>query len=526
MDIRFYLALLLRRLPLIMLFVLFGSALGGTVAMILPASYEARARLVVENQQIPDELAASTVRTATAEQIQIISQRILSRDVILELIDRFEIFTREERESLSPDELISEMRERIAIVTSGGQRRRNDYEPVFITVRFTASDANLSAAVTNEVVTQILRENVAMRTEVSGQTLEFFEREVERLDQELAERNAQITLFQEENRAALPESLDFRRTQMIQLRRETTGVDEEMARLRDRKRSLAALFERTGGLGNAELTPQERELQELRDRYAVDSSVLSEQNPRLVMMRQQIAAMEVAVAEQAESPTPSPRLDRTTSLYELQIEEIDTQIAALEQRRAQLDIEIEALDETIEATPANALTLSRLERDLENVRRQYDLAVAKRAEAETGDAIEALAKGQRISIIDAATAPDSPTSPNRRKIALTGFAGGLGAGLALIALLELTNRSVRRAVEIERALEITPIATLSYMRTSSEILRRRTMLAGAFVIAAAGMPATLWAVDTYYKPIDEVARQVLDRLPDISIMTDALDRAG
>ncbi len=71
----------------------------------------------------------------------------------------------------------------------------------------------MAAAVTNEVVTLILRENVAMRTTVAGQTLEYFVQEVARLDRELAEQGAAILAFKEANKDALPDSLDFRRSQ-------------------------------------------------------------------------------------------------------------------------------------------------------------------------------------------------------------------------------------------------------------------------------------------------------------------------
>ncbi len=122
-------------------------------------------------------------------------------------------------------------------------------------------------------------------------------------------------------------------------------------------------------------------------------------------------------------------------------------------------------------------------------------------------------------MIENAIAPDAPNSPDRRKIAIAGFGGGLMAGLGLVLLLELLNTSVRRSSEIRQALDITPIATLSYMRTEGEIRRRRVLIVGAFVVAAAGIPAGLWAIDTYYQPLDLMVGNILDRLPDIPALT-------
>ena len=69
---------------------------------------------------------------------------------------------------------------------------------------------------------------------------------------------------------------------------------------------------------------------------------------------------------------------------------------------------------SIEATPGNAIALDTLERDYANTRTQYDQAVANRARAETGDLIEALAKGQRISVIEQAIAPREPKARTAR----------------------------------------------------------------------------------------------------------------
>jgi uncharacterized protein involved in exopolysaccharide biosynthesis len=522
-DFRFYLTLLLRRLHYVIFFLAVGSILGVTVALILPPRFYAEALLVVESQQIPDELASSTVRTGATEQLQIIRQQLLSRNTLLDLADQFGVYAGEEGAARSPDEIVSDMRTRININTRGGGWRSND--PVFIRVGFSADTAPLSAAVANQIVTLILAEDVEMRTTTTGQTLDFFEREVERLDAALSERSARISAFQQGNREALPDSLQFRRSQLVALQERLVDIARERAQLEDRREDLELLFERTGGRSlenEAQMSPEARELQGLRNAYTAQAAVLSEQNPRQVTLRRRIEALEAVVADQEAAAVDEE--GEPMSAYDLQIADIDEQIEFLDLRATQIEENIETLDRTIGATPNNAITLARLERDLENVRRQYDQAVANRARAETGDTIEALSKGQRISIIETAVPPGGPNSPDRRKIAITGIGGGLMAGLGLVALLELLNTSVRRGVEIERALDITPIATLSYIRTHAEVMRRRALIAGAFGVAVLGLPAGLWGVHTYYMPIDMVAQQVIDRLPEIPVLSDALRR--
>ena len=76
MDFKFYFSLFLRRLHWFMLFLIIGSAIGLTLAKVLPPVYVAQAVLLVESEQIPGDLAASTVRTEATEQLEIIQQRI------------------------------------------------------------------------------------------------------------------------------------------------------------------------------------------------------------------------------------------------------------------------------------------------------------------------------------------------------------------------------------------------------------------------------------------------------------------
>jgi uncharacterized protein involved in exopolysaccharide biosynthesis len=79
--------------------------------------------------------------------------------------------------------------------------------------------------------------------------------------------------------------------------------------------------------------------------------------------------------------------------------------------------ELARLEDAIARTPLNAITLQSLERDYENIRVQYDSAVARLAQASTGERIELTSRGQRITLIEAANVPSEPARPNRRLIA-------------------------------------------------------------------------------------------------------------
>ncbi len=517
MDFRFYLSLFLRRLPYFLLFVVVGSAIGVSLARLLPPVYLAEARLVVESEQIPDELAASTVRTEATEQLQIIQQRILTRDRLLEMANRLKIYAPVAGVSirrLAPDEIVDDLRERIRIVTTGGGGSSGQAQATLVLVSFEAPTAVLSATVTNEVVTLILQENIGMRTAVSGQTLDFFTQEVSRLDQELSRQGAEILAFKTANKDALPDSLDFLRTQQSAAQERLLQLDREEAVLKDRRTRLVQIYEQTGQIEagpDSNQTGEERQLQTLQEQMAQMLSVLSPGNPRVKMLAAQIEALEKVVAGQLAAGGPAPA-NPELSVYELQLADIDGQLSFVETQRAQINANLDALRTSIEATPGNAITIDTLERNYANTRAQYDLAIANRARAETGDVIEALAKGQRISIIEQAIAPRAPESPNRPLIAFAGVAGGIALGLGFVLLLEILNTAVRRPQDLTTKLGIAPFATLPLMRTPAQVRRRRAMIVAAFVLVILAIPAGLWALDTFYRPLDLLIDQLLNRL--------------
>jgi protein tyrosine kinase modulator len=522
LDLRFYFALFLRRLPYFLFFVVAGTAIGVALALTLPPRYEAEARLVVESEQIPDELAASTVRTEASEQLQIIQQRILTRDTLLDMANRLNIYgSRDPDESLRPDQIVDDLRSRIRIDTRGGRG-----SATLVYISFSADSSALAAQVTNEVVTAMLEENVRMRTGVSGQTLEFFEQEVARLDQELARRGAQIIQFQEANQQALPESLAFRRGQLAAAQERLVQLTREEAALRDRRAGLVTLYEATGSISGldqsnpASMTPSEARLRELQERYSSSIAVLSLDNPRNRVLKQQIDALEKIVAEEknAASASQSDEEDKSArnarlSPYDIQLADLDNQLKFLSERRAEIEAEMQALQDSIDATPANTIELNTLERDYAATRLQYDQAVVNRARAETGDIIEALSKGERISVIEQAVPPAEPTSPDRPKLAAAGMGGGMLLGAGFILLLELLNTSIRRPQDIVQKLEITPFGALPFIRTRRDRIRRRLALAVIFLGVAGAIVGGLWAVDTYVMPIDLLLKKITDRLP-------------
>ena len=263
---------------------------------------------------------------------------------------------------------------------------------------------------------------------------------------------------------------------------------------------------------DAPRSANEIRLAEAREELAVARSVLATGHPRLRMLDTRIAAMAELVNDEqaARAGQTTAGQDTQLSTYKIQLADIDGQLAFIAEQEEQLRALLQQLQGSIEATPANAIRLGSMQRDYEAVQTQYEQAVANRARAETGDVIENLSKGQRISVIEPAVAPAEPSSPNRPLIAAGGMGAGLVMGLGLVALLELLNSSIRRPADLQNKLGFMTFGTLPLMRTPGQVRRRRVLIGLAFLVVAVGVPAALWYLHTEVIPLELALERLLD----------------
>ncbi len=495
-DLRFFALRFLHRLHYFLLVLMAVSAIGVTVAYVLPPAYRAEARLLVEAPQIPDELAPTTVRNAAPEILQIIKERLTTRDRFLEMAERLEVY--DAKPPMTPDETVKDMRARTTMLLPGSSDQAS-----IIIVSFEAPTGEMSARVTNDLVDQILKESVALRTESAGETLDFFTAEVARLNTDLARQGARILEFKLANKDALPDSLDYRRTRQTALEERILQMDRDISALNDRRARLVALYERTGQIEPVTdaRTPEQRQLQQLQEDLQAALAIYSPQNPKVKTLQAQITALQKTVNDQLNGTTSEAE---DLSPYELQLADIDGQTEFIREQRDRAEAERASLQASIDATPGNAISLDVLQRDYDNIQLQYNTAVARLSQAATGDRIESLSKGQKISVIEQAVIPTRPASPPRKMISAASVAVGVGLGFGLVLLMEVLNRSIRRPADLVSGLGITPFATIPYIQSRHEIWRRRGVILAAFLIVGVGVPLGLYFVHLYYQPLDQL----------------------
>lgn len=270
----YYWELVQRRWLYFLLPFLIIAAGGLAVARLLPAVFFSEGKILVESQQIPTELVRPTVTSAAQERIQIIEQRTMTRDNLVAIADKFNLFP-DKRQFMSVTDVVELMRKsiRIAPVDTGLDFKQNLRNPAIVfSVGFESADPRAAAQVANELMTRILNEDLRDRTNRASDTTKFLAREVQKLQ---AERDA----------------LDVKMAQLKLAQAQAA-----------RERIAAKPDEPTTLLG------------QLKSELAQKSATYTEKHPVLQALRRQISAMEKEIASTAKGTPPIASDDATLAV--------------------------------------------------------------------------------------------------------------------------------------------------------------------------------------------------------------------
>jgi len=503
LELRFYFAVFLRRLPYFLAIAISVTAAAIAMAYFMPAVYRASAKILMESPQISATAGTTAAPTNAVEQLEVVQQQIMTRDQLLPLADKLGVERQDE--TLSTDDVVDDLRARInfeQLPLAAGADRATVFN-----VSFDADDPDLAASFVNELVAIVLSKNSRLRTDRAENTTQFFSDEVARLGSELKRLEAQILKFKNEHQGALPDDLEFRRNKQSTLQERLLMLEREEAELRSRRSNLVELYGSTGQIGGAApLTPEQQQLQEMNHALSEQLAIFSEDSPGVAALRARITSIRRTLRSGAADGAVGKG---GLSDLDLQLSDIDNRLASSSKESTSLTQEIVELTRAIEATPANETVLTSLERDRTNAQTQYNAAIARLAEASTGEQIEALSKGPHFSVLDPATPPQQPVSPHRRRIAALGGVAGIGLGIGFIVLLEMLNKTIRRPTDIQQMFDVQPLATIPYIRTDAELLRARLTRALALLVAVSATAAGLLAGLYYLMPLGPV----LERLP-------------
>ncbi len=478
-NISGYIEVFLRRKWAFIPLAVAGAAIGGGLAVTLPAYYMSSTLVIIEEQQVPTAYVTPTDVTPVAQRINVIKQHILSRTKLEEIIKNFNLYDGSKAGSLlsglipwgngalSNDEAIDRMREDIEFKVIGGEPSyggsQSNRKDVAFTISYTGRDPNTAMQVTNMLASLLIEENLKIREQYAEGTSEFLVNELEKAKTELSEQEAAIRKFKESRMGGLPEQLDANLRTLDRLQLELQSVSGTLKNAEDRKTLLEEQL--GGGLtsrGRGEADTLVGRLETLKSELNALRASYKDDYPDVALAMKQIAELEAELAQRkkegAKLGGPGPEVINSETYVNLKT--VESQIETLGRREADIRKQIKDFERRVDLTPSNEQRLADLRRDYNMSLSNYQTLLEKKLNARLAENLEKKQKGERFRIIDSANLPEKPFKPNRFNVALSGLLAGLGAGAGLVFLIELMNPAFRKTEELTQAFQFTVLAAI------------------------------------------------------------------
>src|SRR2546422_5802379 len=199
-----------------------------SLAIALPNLYRSTATLLVQRPEVSETFVKSSVTSELETRMQTISQEILSRSRLQDLIIRFDLYP-EFRKRVSPEDVVDRMRRDIRMEFKGRDIRMEAkaVEPqgergatVAFTLSFRGRDPETVANVTNTLASLFVEENLKLRERQATGTAEFLRVQLEEMKKKLDSQERQLSEFKERHLGELPEQTPVNLTVLERLNME------------------------------------------------------------------------------------------------------------------------------------------------------------------------------------------------------------------------------------------------------------------------------------------------------------------
>jgi uncharacterized protein involved in exopolysaccharide biosynthesis len=439
-----------RRWPWMLAVLLLGSVAAGAFIATMPQAYEARGRLLLTTQRVPEDFVRPSSLERIPELASAVVGEILSHDSLMEVIETTNLAERMNLEDATTD-LVRRIRKGITVdqeLDLKSLRRYAVGEGTFIlAIRFASSDPAVAVDVVNELLSRFISAHRQRQSRQARLTSEFLRREAEQAQLALAQQRARIADFTEAHRGELPSELD---TKLASLER-----------LQQQRQSLALQISDAEGrllvLQKPGPEAEEALLAELRARLIEQRTVYTDEHPNVIALRRQIDALETNTASQ-QTGARSELISSDPAVAAVQRE-----VEVLRAQAADVTRKIRELEAAVDAIPAREEELLALEQEEELLRERFVEASRKVQEAELAESLQQAQQGFQVSRLDAAIAPPTP-KPARWKFAVLAVGAVLAASALTGLLLELVDPVVVTTRQLESQAGATPLGVIPKIR--------------------------------------------------------------
>jgi succinoglycan biosynthesis transport protein ExoP len=360
----------------------------------------------------------------------------------------------------------------------------------------------------------------------------FYAAEADRQKAKIAESEARLAAFKQENFDRLPETTQANVTVKGMTDQELAGIERDLRAQQQNRTFILQQLQQARAAGmNVD------RLRALEDEYQKKSSVYDPNHPDMIALRHQIDAMrngdlaagtgsnleaqleleEANLAEMrqrySEDHPDIKRLERTIQnqkariaaggkddasseartpavvQLETQLNGVETQLSALEQQRSELRTKVANLQGRLQSGPEVELTYDALNRDATTARRLYEELNNKRMDAEVKAAAIKIGTADRFTLVSPPQVPNAPAKPPRIGIALIGLIGATFLAFMIALAAMALDSTVRGTHDVVALLNLSPIAVVPRIRNKEFARRRRQQLMALAATMIVAVPA-------------------------------------
>ena len=428
------------------------------LSYVLPAEYRSDATILVEQQQVPERYVTPTTTTDLLQALQPMTQDILSRARLLKIIGDLDLYP-SEKKRLGPDELVAQMRKNITIeplVADMERRKANAFK-----ISYTGSHAGTTQEVVSRLTSLFIEENLKTREQQATGTTNFLADQLVTARAKLEDQEKRLRDFKMEHLGELPQEQQGNLQVLSGLQMQLQATEAAVARARQQQvylesllaqyRSLSPKSGADSSLGINRISVVEKQLTELRTKRAELVAHYTAEHPDVVNIDHQITqtqdlldllkknqktagsdpAPESATEQIADSDDPGVAQLKS----QLKANQVEITNAMVEQK--QLQGRIAEYQRRLNLTPVREQQLADLQRDYNLSQQNYNDLESKRTQSALATSLVQSQRGEQFRIVDPASMPTRPYSPDRRKMGLMGAALGFALGVALALVLEM-----------------------------------------------------------------------------------------
>ena len=481
------------------------------VAIAIPPVYQSTGTILVESQQISSDLISANNSTFADERIEIIRQRVMTREHLMRIVDKYNLFASDDT-FLTVSEKIDEMRSSIEVALVNAEIKGKGLATIAFRLSFDHERPDIANKVANDLVTLFLDENVKQRTERANETTEFLTREADKLRLDLEALENQLAAFKQEHANSLPEHQELRMAMLSRTEAELKEVDRDNKSVQEELRFLdielsAASAGLTQKSGTTDDEPQD--LGSLKAEYARLIVLYKEAHPDVRAIKRKIATLEASGSPSDSDPMSQGALE--IARVQAKISAMQARANSLAGQRQVLLARMEEYERQLIQTPQVERGLITLMRDHENARKKYEEIRAKQMSARISENLEQENKAERFALLEPPLMPEKPIKPNRKKIVALGFFLAVAGAAGLVFLLETLNQRVRGLDALTSVLGRRVLVAIPYISTQAELSRSRRWLKILIISTVLVITITLLSVHLIYMPLDLLIFKALAR---------------